>query len=298
MTHAIVLTSNPQAGELDDDLYRNLRASLAAEFGEAAPPRRLDAHSAAEFLPGGGDPERLIAFAQTLIGERKIDVNAAPLAGRRKKLLVADMESTLIHNEMLDDIAALLGIGERVATITRRAMNGELDFRAALAERVGLLKGQPESILEKAGEGIAAIPGGATLARTMKANGALTAIVSGGFTYYTARVRSALGFDRDYANVLEIENGKLKGSVAEPILGREAKLATLEKLAAELGIGVADAISVGDGANDLQMLGAAGLGVAFRAKPMVAAQARFKIDHGDLTALLFLQGYTADAFVA
>lgn len=298
MTHALVLTSNPQAGELDDDLYRNLRASLAAEFGEAAPPRRLDAHSAAEFLPGGGDPERLIAFAQTLIGGRKIDANAVPLAGRRKKLLVADMESTLIHNEMLDDIAVLLGIGERVATITRRAMNGELDFRAALAERVGLLKGQPESILEKAGEGIAAIPGGATLARTMKANGALTAIVSGGFTYYTARVRSALGFDRDYANVLEIDNGKLKGSVAEPILGREAKLATLEKLAAEIGIGVADAISVGDGANDLQMLGAAGLGVAFRAKPMVAAQARYRIDHGDLTALLFLQGYAEDAFVA
>ncbi len=298
MTHALVLTSNPQAGELDDDLYRNLRASLAAEFGEVAPPRRLDAHSAAEFLPGGGDPERLIAFAQTLIGGRKIDANAVPLAGRRKKLLVADMESTLIHNEMLDDIAVLLGIGERVATITRRAMNGELDFRAALAERVGLLKGQPESILEKAGEGIAAIPGGATLARTMKANGALTAIVSGGFTYYTARVRSALGFDRDYANVLEIDNGKLKGSVAEPILGREAKLAMLEKLAAEIGIGVADAISVGDGANDLQMLGAAGLGVAFRAKPMVAAQARYRIDHGDLTALLFLQGYAEDAFVA
>ncbi|MFM7346774.1 MAG: phosphoserine phosphatase SerB [Tagaea sp.] len=298
MTQILVLTSNPSNGALAEEIYRNLRQALAGEFGEAAPPRRLDADSAAEFHPREGDGERLVAFARAVLGDAKLDVNPVPSEGRRKKLLVADMESTLIENEMLDDIAHLLGIGERVATITRRAMNGELDFRAALAERVGLLEGQNASILERAAEGIKAIPGGATLARTMKANGALTAIVSGGFTFFTERVRQALGFERDFANTLLLDGGRLAGKVAEPVLGREAKLATLERLAAELGVGPRAAIAVGDGANDLAMLGAAGMGVAFRAKPVVAAQAKLRIDHGDLTALLFLQGYAAQEFVA
>ncbi len=297
MTQILVLTSNPASGALTEEIYRNLRAVLAGEFGEASPPRRLDAASAAEFHPKEGDAGRLVAFARGVLGEAKLDVNAIPAEGRRKKLLVADMESTLIENEMLDDIAHLLGIGERVASITRRAMNGELDFRAALAERVGLLEGKDASILERAAEGIKAIPGGATLARTMKANGALTAIVSGGFTFFTGRVRQALGFERDYANTLELDGAKLAGTVAEPVLGREAKLATLESLARELGVSPREAIAVGDGANDLAMLGAAGMGVAFRAKPVVAAQARLRVEYGDLTALLFLQGYSADAFV-
>lgn len=297
MTHVLVLTSAPQAGALDEEIYRNLGEALAAEFGAAAPPRRLDRASAAEFAPREGAPERLAEFARALLGAAPVDVNVVPAEGRRKKLLVADMESTLIENEMLDDIAHLLGIGERVAAITRRAMNGELDFRAALNERVGLLEGQDAGLLERAAEGIRTIPGGAALARTMKADGALTAIVSGGFTFFTARVRQALGFERDYANTLLLDGAKLAGAVAEPILGREAKLATLERLAAELGISPRDTIAVGDGANDLAMLGAAGMGVAFRAKPVVAAQAKLRIDHGDLTALLFLQGYTRDAFV-
>jgi phosphoserine phosphatase len=298
MTHVLVLTSNPQAGALAEEIYRNLRDALAGEFGEIAPPKRLDRASAAEFHPREGEAERLVAFVRAKTDAAKFDVNAVPAVGRRKKLLVADMESTLIENEMLDDIAHLLGIGERVASITRRAMNGELDFRAALAERVGLLKGRDAAILERAAEGIKPIPGGAVLARTMKANGALTAIVSGGFTFFTGRVREALGFERDYANTLLLDGDKLAGDVAEPVLGREAKLATLERLAGELGISPREAIAVGDGANDLAMLGAAGMGVAFRAKPVVAAQAKIRIEHGDLTALLFLQGYSADGFVA
>jgi phosphoserine phosphatase len=298
MTQILVLTSNPANGALGEEIYRNLRQALAGEFGEIAPPKRLDAASAAEFHPREGELERVLAFARARLDAAKFDVNAVPPEGRRKKLLVADMESTLIENEMLDDMAHLLGIGERVAAITRRAMNGELDFRAALAERVGLLAGQDASLLERAATAIKAIPGGATLARTMKAHGALTAIVSGGFTFFTGRVRQALGFERDFANTLLLDGTHLTGAVAEPVLGREAKLATLEALARELGVSPRESLAVGDGANDLAMLGAAGMGVAFRAKPVVAAQAKLRIDHGDLTALLFLQGYSAQEFVA
>ncbi len=297
MTHVLVLTADPAAPILDDSKLAALRASLVPEFGEAKAPVWLAPGVAAELHFAGGEPQRVADFARASLAGLPVDVNVVPAAGRAKGLLVADMESTLIENEMLDDIAHLLGIGERVSTITRRAMNGELDFRAALAERVGLLKGQHVSILERAASGIAAIPGGATLAATMKANGALTAIVSGGFTFFTNRVRAALGFERDYSNILEIAGEHLAGTVAEPVLGREAKLATLEKLAAERGLSVDATIAVGDGANDLAMLGAAGFGVAFRAKPTVAAQARLRIEHCDLTGLLYLQGYSRDRFV-
>ncbi|TAJ37893.1 MAG: phosphoserine phosphatase SerB [Reyranella sp.] len=226
-----------------------------------------------------------------------IDVVALPAAGRRKKLLVADMESTMIHNEMLDELADFLGLREKIAGITARAMNGEIGFEGALTERVGLLKGLPVAKLDEAATRIRYMPGGATLIATMKKHGARCALVSGGFTYFTAMVRTALAFDLDAANVLEHDGKVLAGTVGLPILGKEAKLATLERLSGERGITVADAISVGDGANDLPMLKAAGLGVAYHAKPAVAAEVAARIDHGDLTALLYLQGYRKSDFV-
>jgi phosphoserine phosphatase len=226
-----------------------------------------------------------------------LDGVVVPAAGRRKKLLVADMESTMIENEMLDELADFLGLREKIAGITARAMNGEIDFAPALDERVGLLKGLPIARLDEAAKRIRYTPGGATLVATMKQHGAACALVSGGFTYFTALVRQALGFDFDAANTLRHDGRTLSGAVETPILGKEAKLATLERLGAERGLPIADTMSVGDGANDLPMLKASGLGVAYHAKPVVAAEVSARIDHGDLTALLYLQGYRRSDFV-
>lgn len=237
------------------------------------------------------------AARKTLAG-RPLDIVAQPAAGRRKALLVADMESTIIENEMLDELAAACGIGEAIADITARAMAGELDFEGAIKERVAMLKGMKESALQDALATIRITPGAAALVATMRANGAYCALVSGGFEFFTGWVRERLGFDTDQANRLEIEDGALAGTVGEPILGRDAKREALLRLSGERGIDPADAITVGDGANDLAMLEAAGLGVAFRAKPIVAERARARIDHGDLTALLYLQGYRRKDFIA
>ncbi|PPD31237.1 MAG: phosphoserine phosphatase SerB [Hyphomicrobium sp.] len=219
----------------------------------------------------------------------------------RKRLLVADMESTIIEQEMLDELADFIGAREKIATITERAMRGELDFEAALKERVALLAGLDASVLDQAAERITVMPGAETLIRTMKANGAYCALVSGGFTVFTERVARRLGFNEHQANVLEIAGGKLTGRVVEPILGREAKRLALLRLTAMLGIDPRETIAVGDGANDLAMLEAAGLGVAFRAKPKVCeAVANMPngavVTRGDLTALLYLQGYAESEF--
>jgi len=226
-----------------------------------------------------------------------IDAVVVPAAGRRKKLLLADMESTMIDNEMLDELADFLGLRDKIAAITARAMNGEIDFAGALVERVGLLKGLEVARLDEAARRIRYMPGGATLVATMKKQGATCALVSGGFTHFTAMVRTALGFDRDAANLLQHDGRTLAGTVGLPILGKEAKLDALRQLTAEHGLSTAEAITVGDGANDLPMLKASGLGVAFHAKPAVAAEVPARIDHGDLTALLYLQGYRRSDFV-
>ncbi len=229
----------------------------------------------------------------------RIDLILQPAQDRRKRLLLADMDSTMIEQECIDELADEAGVGAYVADITRRAMNGELDFEAALKERVGLLKGLSASVIEEViRDRITPMSGGPTLLATMKANGAHCALVSGGFTAFTGKIAEVLGFHENRANILLIEDGRLTGEVAMPILGKEAKVAALKEISARLGITPAQALAVGDGANDLGMLGLAGTGVALHAKPVVAAQCEVRVNHGDLTALLYLQGYAREEFVA
>ncbi|MBN8985227.1 MAG: phosphoserine phosphatase SerB, partial [Rhizobiales bacterium] len=228
-----------------------------------------------------------------------IDVVVQPQASRRKKLFLADMDSTMIGQECIDELADFAGLKAHVAAITERAMRGEIAFEPALRERVALLKGLPVSVIDDVlKERITLTPGGRELVGTMRANGAYTCLVSGGFTAFTSKVAAMVGFQENRANTLLAEDGKLTGTVAEPILGREAKLATLRELREAFDIDDIDTLAVGDGANDLGMIQDAGLGVAYHAKPAVAAAAHARIDHGDLTALLYAQGYKRTEFTS
>lgn len=228
----------------------------------------------------------------------RVDLVVQKHEGRRKRVLLADMDSTMIQQECIDELADEAGVGARVAEITRRAMNGELDFEAALRERVGLLKGLPVAVIDRViRDRITLMPGGPVLLATMKANGAYAALVSGGFTAFTARIAGVLGFDENRANILNSEADFLSGTVAEPILGKQAKVDALVEICARLGISESDVMAVGDGANDLGMLKRAGAGVALHAKPVVAAECEIRVNHGDLTALLFIQGYRREEFV-
>lgn len=233
------------------------------------------------------------------VGDRTVDFAVQPIENRRKRLLIADMDSTIINVECLDELADFAGVKDKVSEITERAMRGELAFEGALRERVGMLKGLSVDALQACYDNRVKLnPGARTLVRTMAAHGARCALVSGGFTFFTSRVAEAAGFHLNRANTLIEEGGRLTGTVGEPILGKEAKLAALREETAVLGLTPADALAVGDGANDLAMIEVAGLGVAYRAKPIVAAQAHAKVDHADLTALLYFQGYTAAEFAA
>ncbi|MGO8918212.1 MAG: phosphoserine phosphatase SerB [Stellaceae bacterium] len=276
-------------------------ADALRQLGAGVAPRRWLAPDIACDIPFDDlDTDQADAAARAALaelGNPAIDLVAQPKAERRKRLLLADMESTIIANEMLDELADLLGLRERVAEITRRAMNDEIDFTAALRERVALLKGMPETALAEAGERMRITPGARALVATMRAQGAYVVLVSGGFRVYTGRIRAELGFDLDIANEILVEDGRLSGAVGEPILTRDGKLESLKRLAAERGLPLAATLAVGDGANDIGMIEAAGLGIAFHAKPALARRVRNRVDHADLTALLYAQGYSAEEIV-
>ncbi|CAM3604062.1 phosphoserine phosphatase SerB [Paracoccus nototheniae] len=287
----VSLIAAPVAANLDPDLPGGLSDRWGGDT-----PLWLSPGVAAEFdittLPA--DADQVWADLQ-LIG---IDLAIQPAGGRRKRILIADMDSTMIDQECIDELADFAGVGPRVADITARAMNGELDFNQALTERVALLAGLPDSVITQVLEQrITLAQGGAQLVATMRAHNAYTALVSGGFTSFTQAVADQLGFDENRANSLLSEEGRLTGQVALPILGQQAKVDALTQIAARLGTTPQNAIAVGDGANDLGMIQLAGAGVALHAKPVVAAQAHIRINHGDLTALLYLQGYADADFV-
>ena len=290
--HVVTLLTNPETPVLERVTVESLRNAWG---GGAA--RWLDPGVAAEF-DLDHVPENRWQVWEGLQALR-VDMAVQNAEGRRKRLLIADMDSTMIRQECIDELADEAGVGAHVARITARAMNGELDFEGALRERVGLLKGLPEAVIARVlRDRISLMPGGRVLLATMKASGAHAALVSGGFTAFTSAVAGLLGFDENRANTLHLADGQLTGTVAEPILGKEAKLQALQEITARLRITPTDAIAVGDGANDLPMLLAAGTGVALHAKPRVQAECDIRVNHGDLTALLYLQGYSRDEFAA
>lgn len=286
-----VLTLIAGQGRLDESAVSHVELTLRGAGAVVSPPEWLVYGVAVDLPFDSLEAADAVDLTYEAVEDAPIDAVAQPAAGRRKRLLVADMESTIIENEMLDELADEVGLRDHIAAITARAMNGELDFAGALRERVSLLAGLEEAALARASGKIRFTPGAHALVATMQRAGAYCALVSGGFSYFTGHVRDAVGFDMDQANRLEIEDGKLTGKVIEPILGRDAKRERLRALAERRGIPLASTMAVGDGANDLDMLAEAGIGVAFHAKPLVARSAGVRIDHADLTALLYLQGY-------
>jgi phosphoserine phosphatase len=284
MHYSLTLIAKRDATTLFDAVLARVRDALGGEADILSPGEAADIA-----LPAPPD----MTVVRAAVDNAAIDAIATPAKDRRKFLLVADMDSTIVTGETLDELADFAGLKDRIAAITARAMNGELDFKTALRERVAMLKGLPVDALERTWQRVHLTQGARELVATMRANGAYTVLVSGGFSFFTSRVAAMCGFDLHRSNVLLDDGVTLTGRVAEPILDRDSKLATLKELAGERGLALSATLAVGDGANDLDMLRAAGLGVAFRAKPIVAAAAQARVDHADLRALLFVQGYRA-----
>lgn len=297
MSHVATLISNPSAPAVTAALI----AAAATRLPQAGAPVVLAEGIAADMPFTAPADAELPALARELAATlgAPVDVVIQPATGRRKKLFLADMDSTMIGQECIDELADFVGKKAHVAAITERAMRGEIAFEPALRERVALLAGLPANVVDEViATRITLMPGGPELVRTMKAAGAYTCLVSGGFTLFTSRIGATIGFHENRANILEVKGEAFAGRVREPILGREAKLATLIELREARRLDKSATLAVGDGANDLAMLGEAGLGVAYHAKPAVAAAAAACINHGDLTALLYIQGYRREEFVA
>jgi phosphoserine phosphatase len=295
MELVVTLIAAP-GGDLDAGIVAEAAARLNGLGAETGRPDWLAESAACDLEFEGLSPDQADAAVRMALDGHAVDVVAQPAAGRRKRLLIADMDSTIVTSETLTDVAEAAGKGQIIAEITDRVMRGELDFAASLRERVAMLEGLSESALEQAYQEIEVSPGAETLVRTMVASGATTALVSGGFTYFTQRIAERLGFHINMANEFIIADGKLTGRVTEPILARTSKYDALVKLAAENGLGLEDTAAIGDGANDLEMIQAAGLGCAYRGKPILRDAARVKLDHADLTGLLFAQGFRRDEF--
>ncbi|MCZ6604035.1 MAG: phosphoserine phosphatase SerB [Alphaproteobacteria bacterium] len=297
MSFVLTLVAESGSGRLNDgaaDAVRT-RANLAGfAFG---PPRWLNKGEACDLPLGNIDPEPVRIWSDQALGDFQLDIGVTATEGRRKKFLIADMDATIVVGETIDALAARAGSGDQVTEITAQAMAGELDFKDALRQRVATLKGLDAGVIDEVLGELEITQGAATLVATMAKHGAATMLVSGGFTPFVSHVANKLGFEFSQANRLEIEDAKLTGRVVEPILDRDAKLAALHDLADRVGLTPQDGLAVGDGANDLDMIAAAGLGAAWRAKPVLRERADLKIDHGDLTALLYFQGYRARDFV-
>lgn len=297
-THVMTIIANPAIKKLSPSTINTLEHVLQQEGATVEKQEWLAEGEACDVLFSGSLPANVVEKAYAVAGAESCDVAIQPLANRRKKLLVADMDSTMITIECIDELADFAGLKEHVAQITERAMNGELNFEEALTERVALLKGMDASVLQRAyDERVQFMPGAKTLIQTMRAFGASCILVSGGFTFFTERVKDALGFNAQHANTLDIKDGKLTGKVILPILGKEAKLATLQHYKKTLHVATENTLAVGDGANDLPMLKAAGIGVAYHAKPNVKKEAGVRVDYNGLTALLYLQGYKKEEHV-
>ncbi|MBJ6127337.1 phosphoserine phosphatase SerB [Microvirga splendida] len=289
------LIANPSRPAVTDEILALAARALGQETEQAV----LASGIAADLMVAGSqDVKAAEAVLRQALDGQPIDIVVQPSAHRRKRLFLADMDSTMIGQECIDELADYVGLKAEVSEITERAMRGEIAFEPALRERVALLKNLPVNVVgEIIEKRITLTPGGTALVRTMRANGAYTCLVSGGFTLFTDPIGATIGFHEDRSNRLILNGERLAGLVEEPILGREAKLATLIELRTRFGLAPHDTMAVGDGANDLAMLGEAGLGVAFRAKPAVAAAAHARLDHADLSALLYVQGYQAGDIV-